>query len=182
MGFLNDIVNGKEKKIKADPLAKDINAAGKSGIGMMNSAAGGLNKFYENPDNFVNNQIDVENNAIRSASQDALRRTKSLIAQRGMGMSSLGLGQEVNAERDLTEKLAMNKASGMDRLKGLYNEQMNTGNQLYGAKAAQGPVQMTDTTYRTGGYGQLIGAGIGATGNIVSAYLLSKDKDKDMNK
>lgn len=164
MGFLNDLVNGKEKTIKADPLAKDINAAGKSGVGMMNTAGAGLNKLYGNADSFVNNQIDVENNAIRSAAQDAQRRTRQLISQRGMGMSSIGLGSEVNQAKQLNEKLALNNASGLDRLRGVLGDQMNTGAQLFGVKSAQGPVQMTNTTYRSGGYGQLIGAGMQAAG------------------
>lgn len=164
MGFLNDFVNGKEKKVKADVLAGDINAAGKAGLGMMSAGGEGINKLYSNPENFVGNQIDLENNAIRTAANDAGQRTRQLIAQRGMGTSSIGLGAEVNQAKQLNEKLALNNASGMNRLKGVYDDQMQTGANLFNVKASQGPIQMQDQKYRSGGYGQLLAAGIQAGG------------------
>lgn len=160
MGFLSDIVNGKEKKSKADALAKDINAAGKTGLSMMTTGADSLNQnFYNNPTNYVDNQIQTENKLLRTASNDAVRRTRQLIAQRGMKNSSIGLGEEINQEKTLNDRIALNNASGMERLKGVLNEQMQTGNNLYNLKAQQG-IQMNDQKYRTGGYGQLIAAGI----------------------
>lgn len=167
MGFLSDIVNGKEKKYKADPLAVDINAAGKSGLSMLQSGANELNEqIYSNPNSYVNNQIDVENKLLRSATDDATRRTRQMIAQRGMGSSSIGLGQEMNQARTLNDRLALNNASGMERLKGVLNDKMQTGNQLYGIKAGQG-IQMQDQTQRVGGYGQLLAAGISAGGAMM---------------
>lgn len=136
--------------VKKDALAEDINAAGRSGMDLLRSGAGDLDKnFYSNPNDYINSQISSENRLMRSASDDATRRTRSLIAARGMGNSSVGLGQEVNQARTLNEKLAMNNASGMDRLKGLLNEKMNTGSQLFNIKQSQGPLQMTDLKYRT---------------------------------
>ncbi len=158
---LGDLLKGKEKKIKADPLAGDINAAGKSGLAMMNSAGQSLNNFYDNPSSYIDSQIGLENNAIRSAAIDAQRRTNQLLANRGMQNSSVGLGTEVNQARQTNEKLALNNATGMERLKGLLNEKMQTGNQLFGVKASQGPVQMTDVKYRTGGIAGLVGAAAG---------------------
>jgi hypothetical protein len=174
MGFLNDIVNGSEKKIKADPLAKDVNAAGKTGLGLLTSGASKLNDIYnQDPSNVVNSQIEIENKLMRGAADDATRRTRDLIAQRGLGSSSIGLGQEVNQHKTLLDKLSMNNASGFSRLRdmGLQNAQgiMNTGSALFAPKSAQGPMQMTDTTYRTGGYGQLLGAGIQAAGSYLGA-------------
>ena len=161
MGFLSDVVHGKEKKIKADPLAGGINSTAQSGIGMLQSGANELNnKIYSNAENYIDNQIGAENMALRSAADDATRRTRELIARRGMGGSSIGLGQEANQARGLNERLALNNVSGMDRLKGLLNEKMQTGNQLLAPKLGQGPLQMADTKYRTGGYGELlVGAG-----------------------
>lgn len=179
MGILNDIVNGKEKKIKADPLAGDINSAAKSGIGYLTSGASKLNDVYnQDPNQYINNQISMENKLIRGASDDAAKRTAALMAQRGMGSSSIGLGQEVNAAKQLNDKIAMNNASGIDRLRGLQIEnaqgQINAGNSLFNLKQAQGPVQMTDTTYRTGGYGQLIGGALSAGGTLGAAALMRK--------
>lgn len=169
MGFLNDIVNGSEKKIKADPLAKDVNATAKTGLGYLTSGGARLNDIYnQDPSQVVNSQIGIENKLMRGAADDATRRTHSLLAQRGMGNSSIGLGQEINQRKSLNDQLALNNASGFARIRdmGIQNAQgqMNTGGALYAPKAGQGPMQMTDTTYRTGGYGQLMGAAIGAAG------------------
>jgi hypothetical protein len=179
MGFLNDIVNGKEKKIKADPLAGDINAAAKTGIGYLNSAATKLNNIYsQDPNDLVHSQIDVENKLMRGATDDAAKRTRSLLAQRGMGSSSIGLGQEVNAAKQLNDKLALNNGSYLQRLRdmqiGNAQGQMQAGQGLFGLKQAQGPIQMTDTTYRTGGYGQLLGAGLTAAGTLGAAQIMKK--------
>lgn len=165
MGFLNDIVNGKESKIKKDPLAGDINAAGKQGLGYLANAGAKLNDIYnQDPSQVVNSQIGMENKLARGAADDATRRTQDLIAQRGIGNSSIGLGQQVNQQKSLMDRLAINKASGFQRLRDMQIENgqglMNTGNSLFSVKASQGPVQMTDTKYRSGGYGQLIAAGV----------------------
>lgn len=167
MGFLNDIVNGKEKKYKADPLAGDINEVAKTGIDYLKTGTSRLNDVYnQDPNQFVNNQIGIENKLMRGAADDAARRTRSLVAARGLQNSSIGLGQEVNAAKQLNDKLAINNASGMDRLRNMQIENgqgiMNNGNALFQLKQAQGPIQMQDQYARTGGYGQLIASGIGA--------------------
>jgi hypothetical protein len=162
MGMFDSFLKGKEKTYKADPLAKDFNSSAQSGMGMLNAGANSLNeKFYKNPDNYIDNQIGMENNLLRNAAQDATRRTRQLIAQRGMGSSSIGLGQEVNQSRNLNEKLAMNNASGMERLRGLLGDQMKTGQQLMAPKMAQGPIQMQDLKQRSGGMASLLGAAAG---------------------
>lgn len=173
MGFLSDIVNGGEKKIKADPLAQPINDTAKTGLGYLTGGADKLNSIYnQDPSQVVNSQIGLENKMMRSATDDAARRTRSLIASRGMQNSSIGLGQQVNQEKQLNDKLAMNNASGISRIRdmGIQNGQgiVGLGNTLMAPKLAQGPMQMTDTTYRSGGFGQLIGAGIGATGTYLA--------------
>jgi hypothetical protein len=161
--MINDLLHGKKQTYRADPLAGDINKSAQSGMGMLNQGAKSLNdKFYNNPENFVQSQIDRENVGLRGAADDAARRTRQLISQRGMGESSIGMGQEVNNQRQLNQTLAMNNASGMDRLKGLYQEQMQVGNQLMAPRMAAGPVQMQDVTARKGGIGHLIGPGMQA--------------------
>lgn len=159
---LGDLLGGKEKTIKKDPLADDINSSGKQGLSMLKSGAAGLNKFfYSNPQDSVNAQIDSENKMLRSSSQDAIRKTRDMVAQRGMGNSSIGLGEEINQGRVLSDKLALNKATGLDRIRSLLNEQMNTGSQLFNVKSSQGPIQMQDVKYKTGGIAPLLGAGVG---------------------
>jgi hypothetical protein len=163
---LGDLLKGKEKKISADPLAADINAAGKSGIGMIQDGANSLNSIYsQDPTSLINKQIGMENAVARNAADDATRRTRQLIAQRGMGGSSIGLGQEVNQKRSLMETLGLNSASREGRIRdmsiGNAQGRVNAGNSLWNLKASQGPIQMTDVKYRTGGLAGLIGAGVG---------------------
>jgi hypothetical protein len=161
MGAIRDVVFGKEKKMKADPLAGDINAAAKSGIGFLRQGADRLNNIYsQDPTQVVNAQIGMENKVARSAADDATRRTQSLIAQRGLGNSSIGLGAEVNQRKSLLDRIAMNNASGISRIRDMGIEngqgQVNAGNSLFNLRASQGPIQLQDQKYRTGGYGQLI--------------------------
>jgi hypothetical protein len=164
MGYISDTLLGKEKKIKADPLAGDVNNAAKTGLQYLTAGGTKLNDVYnQDPNTLINSQIGIENKMIRGAANDALRKTQSLIAARGMGNSSIGLGQQVNQAKQMNTQLGLNNASGIQRLRDMQIENaqglVNTGNSLYAPKAGQGPMQMTDEKYRTGGYGQLIAAG-----------------------
>lgn len=163
MGFFSDLINGKQKTQKADPLAGDINNVGKSGLNDIRSGADRLRGVYsQDPSNVVNSQIGIENKLLRGAADDASRRTRELIAQRGLGNSSIGLGEQVQQERQLNDKLALNTASGVERLRNMQLENaqglMQAGQGQFNIKQSQGPIQMQDLNYRTGGYGQLIGA------------------------
>jgi hypothetical protein len=161
-----NLLKGKEQVNRKDALANDINASAKTGMGYMNSGASSLNALYnEDPSQIVNSQIGMENKLARGAADDATRRTQQLIAQRGMGTSSIGLGQEVNNRKNLMDRLSMNTASGISRLRDMRlsnaQGQMNVGQALYGLKTQQGPIQMQTTKYRTGGLAGLAGAAIG---------------------
>lgn len=165
MASLNDFLKGKEKTIKADPLAGDINSAAKSGITGMQDAYKGLSEnVYGNPQETITSQIGMENKLMRSAADDAVRRTRQLVSQRGLSGSSIGLGQEVNQAKQLNDKLSMNNASYRSRLGDLYKDQMATGQGLFNLKtaAAQSGLQMQNTKYRSGGLAPLVGAGVGA--------------------
>lgn len=160
---LGSLLGGKAKTYKADPLAKDINAAGKLGLSGMTNAYNELNdKVYANPDAFVNSQIDLENNALRASGQDASRGLAKMIASRGMQNSSIGIGQQIGLDKQLSDRMALNKASSSSRLKDLLGEKMNVSNQMFGIKTSQGPIQMQDIKQKQGGLAPLIGAGVGA--------------------
>lgn len=163
---VNDFLKGKEKKIKKDPLANTINAYAKTGMGYMNDAASDLNALYnEDPTQLVNSQIGMENKLARGAADDASRRTSQLIAQRGLGNSSIGLGQEINNRKNLMDRLSMNTASGTSRIRDMRLQnaegRMNVGQGLFNLKASQGPIRMESTKYRSGGLAGLVGAGVG---------------------
>jgi hypothetical protein len=155
--------SGKDKTYKADPFAADINAAAKEGMDGARSGFKALSGVYDqDPSQVVNSQIGIENKMLRGASQDAMMRTRELLAQRGMGSSSIGLGQQVNQERSLAEKLGLNQASGFSRLRDMQIEnaqgKMNAGNQLMTPKLSQG-VQMTDIKQKSGGLAGLVNMG-----------------------
>jgi hypothetical protein len=148
---LNNLFSGKKKKYSKDALADSVNKAGAMGLDNLMGGANELNKVYANPQETITNQIGLENKLLRGASDDAMRRTRQLMAQRGMGSSSIGLGQEVNINRDAADKMAMNSASGMERLMNLNKDRMNMGNTLLAPKYAQGPMQMNTIKKREGG-------------------------------
>jgi hypothetical protein len=163
LGGAKNILKGKEVTYKRDPLAGNINMQAKKGLNsFISPASAELRKIYANPQQAINNQIGLENKLMRGASEDAARKTQELIAQRGMGTSSIGLGQEIGAHKQLSEKMAINNASYNDRFKDLQNERMQTGMNLFGLKTAQGPIQMQNINTRKGGMAQLIGTVGGA--------------------
>lgn len=160
MGWLSDVTNGKEKTVKKDALAGEINAAGATGLGTLRDGAARATSIYsQDPTQIVRNQIGMENKVARTAADDATRRTRELIAQRGMGTSSIGLGAQVNERKSLMDRIGMNNAGYAGRLRDMQLQNaeglMETGNNLYGLKAQQG-IQMTSQKYRTGGYANLI--------------------------
>lgn len=167
---------GKEKKLKKDPLADSINNIGKQGLNTLTDASKQLNdSFYADPENYAKTQVDLENNAIRKASQDVERRTQDLINQRGMGSSSIGLGQQINQRQSLNERLALNNASVLDRTKGLLNEKLQMGQNLFNVKGAQGPMRMEDVKYQTDNGGmKLLSGGLSLLGAGFGNYLGSK--------
>lgn len=184
MGWINDTLNGKEKKIKADALAPMINESGKQGLSSLMSGGAKLNEVYnQDPTQVVNTQIGIENKLARGAADDATRRTHDLVAQRGIGGSSIGLGQEVNQQKTFMDKLALNRASGFSRLRDMQIENgqglVNTGNALFAPKSSQGPIQMTDTKYRTGGYGQLIAQGAQAGATAYAGYKKKQAEEEE---
>lgn len=164
---LDNLLKGGKKTYKADPLAKDINAAGKAGLGYLQSGGKALSDVYsQDPSQVVNSQIGTENRLLQGASQDAIARTRQLVAQRGMGNSSVGLGTEVNQQRQLSDKLALNNASGVSRLRDMQIQNgqglMNAGSGLFQTKIqGQQNLQMQDIKKRQGGLAGLVGAGVG---------------------
>lgn len=167
------LFDGNRKKVKADALATDINAAGKQGIDYLRGGASAANAVYdEDPTATVNSQIGAENQMARAAADDAIRRTQSLIAQRGLSNSSIGLGAEMGQRKSLMDTISRNNASGISRLRDMRLQnalgKMNVGNNLYQIKANPGQIQMNSYSYRTGGIGKLAGtlAGAGIGGAV----------------
>lgn len=177
---LNDLLKGKEKIYKADPLADDINSAGKSGLGYMRSGASSLSKLYqENPSQLINTQIGLENRLMRGAGSTQLRDTGHAISRAGLSNTASGLNAEINQQRSLSDGLAMNQASGLRRLRDarINNAQglMGLGQNLFNTKIqGQQNLQMQDIKTKTGGWQTWLGPAI----QMYGAYMANKKPDE----
>lgn len=105
--------------------------------------------------------------------EDQLRRQQQLAAQRGLGRSSIGIGQALGLQRDVAEKLAQQRASiGQMRPmleRQLANEELQRrmgAFQRLGGAFANVPLQreyiMPIKAQRRGGIADLLGRGLGA--------------------
>lgn len=164
---LDSLLKGKEKTYAADPLAGDVNATGKAGLTYMRSGGKSLNDiFSQDPTRVVNNRIAQENRMLNSVANDTNKRAEQLIAQRGMGSSSIGLGQVLGQRKNLSLGMVMNNAGAEGRIRDMMIQNgeglIGAGQSLWQPKASQGPMQMTDVKKRSGGLAGLLGAGVGA--------------------
>ena len=153
-GSLGNLLRGKQVTDPASPLAGDIRALQAEGIGLQKE---GL-KALKDPSAGLGAQIAREQKGIRAAGEDAQRRNQALIAQRGLGRSSIGTSMQNQAFQNTANQLAANKASFGERLRGRQLEGLQAGSQL----TAAAPIRMQAKTRRVGGIGQLLGTGLGA--------------------
>jgi len=155
-GGLSDILLGrqsKEEKAGYIPLDKlQVQALGKYG-----------ELLNKDTNQLASAAIERNDAGIRAAGDDATRQAQALVAQRGLGSSSVGLNAILNQKRDMGEKLAANRAGlpqlqydmGLNNLNSATNGLQNIfGSRLYKNGTPTGP--------RQGGLLPLIGAGVGA--------------------
>lgn len=159
------LLGGKEQTYGADSNAKMLNKAAKQGIQSAITAHSDSNKLEGDPTQLIKGQIGIENKLMRGATDDAARRAQDLIAQRGMTNSSIGLGQQVNAQKSLFDKIAMNKATEAERVRDMkltnVNRRMDMANRLFNMRASQGPMQMQTIKQKSPGIGGALGAAAG---------------------
>lgn len=167
---LDSLLKGKKKTYKKDKLAGTINQAGAEGLSNLRTGAQDLSSVYsESPDQLnerISGQIGRENNALLSGVNDAMKLSDRLTAQRGMGSSSIGLGNLINQRRQYSQAVGLNNASLLDRIRSARIEnaqgKMGIGQNLFAIKQGAGPIQMNTIKKREGGLGGLVGAGLGA--------------------
>jgi hypothetical protein len=168
MGGITDFLKGDEVTYKRDSLMPILNREAATGMKhFIKKGAMNLNNmFYGRAPDFAKEQIGLENKLLRESTNDAVRKTRDLMAARGMGNSSIGMGAEINAQRNLNDKIALNNASAGNRVMDLYKERIGIGERLMAPKL--GTQFRTETTKtRQGGMASLVGAGLGylATGS-----------------
>jgi hypothetical protein len=170
MGFFG---GGKKEVIKNDPFATKLNKLADGGYATAKSGIRDQQKFYDNTtaEDYGRNQIALENKLTQNASEDAARKTRELIAARGLGNTSIGLGLENNAAKTLSDKMAMNNATLNDRMMNFTNNKIQAGfNPINERVNAGGQFIMHDLSMRgKNGFGQLMDTAQGL-GNIYSAF------------
>lgn len=147
---------GKKKKVRADPLAGDINAAASQGLGYVNNGAKKIAEIYnQDPSEFVESQMKEQEKALDGVLADTQRRANDLLSQRGLGKSSLkqGLSLRDKIERDQRKAFLKASRAEYERSVGLDNGQglMGAGSGMLGLKTNTGSIQMDEYKYRTGG-------------------------------
>jgi hypothetical protein len=170
MGFFG---GGKKEVIKNDPFATKLNKLADGGYATAKSGIRDQQKFYNNTtaEDYGRNQIALENKLTQNASEDAARKTRELIAARGLGNTSIGLGLENNAAKTLSDKMAMNNATLNDRMMNFTNNKIQAGfNPINERVNAGGQFVMHDLSMRgKNGFGQLMDTAQGL-GNIYAAF------------
>ncbi|MGE3608005.1 MAG: hypothetical protein AB7I27_00355 [Bacteriovoracaceae bacterium] len=150
LGVVSDLVLGKK-----DPGIKDRFVALDP---LQQKALGKYGDMLDNTENLASNAVANQENLIRANAGDVERNAQKLVAQRGLGNSSVGLNAITGATRDMGDKINAARAS----LPGLKMDYLNNAtNGIQGILNSRTFIQGTPGGARKGGLAPLIGAGIG---------------------
>lgn len=112
----------------------------------------------KNPAQFERGEMLREQRAIGQGAEDSKRKLQEMMARRGMGGSSIGIGQALNIDRDVAEKKAL-LGAGLARRK--REAELNRIKTIMGMQ--QLPMGLTPGgTYQQGGRQGGIASAIGA--------------------
>lgn len=105
---IGDFIKGKEVKGYRDPLTGKIRPVQFSAIKGVGHGINAINAELskKTSENIAREQVARQQQNMVTAAQDARRRAQQLIAQRGLSGSSLGLRQELGAQRDMASQSA----------------------------------------------------------------------------
>lgn len=155
-GGLSNLLMGKKAKGTKDSYVP-LDATQTRALGQYNSLLG------QKTDQMAKNAIAGQENQIRANAQDAERKASQLVAQRGLGNSSVGLNAMINTTRNMGDQLGAARA----KLPGLQYD-MKVNNLNTATNGIQNILtnrifkQGTGSTGRQGGLLPLIGGGLGA--------------------
>lgn len=137
---LEDLLMGKKTGgISKDAIAGQIRGAQAQGIATATTGLGALNKALDakGGEQVVREGFARQQQGLVTAAQDARRKAQQLIAQRGLGSSSLGLRAERSAQQQLGQQNAALQAQmpGAIRNQLLQDAQtrMQAGSGLFGS-------------------------------------------------
>lgn len=155
LGGMGDLLMGKKDKGTPDSYVP-LDATQVRALGKYN------NLLEQDTDAMAKNMVTRQEGQVRAGAADAERKAKELVAQRGLGNSSVGLNAILGANRDTGEKLNAVRAQLPQMQYDLKTRNLDT---------ATGGIQniLTNRIFkqgregggRTGGLMPLLGAGIG---------------------
>lgn len=161
-GKLSDLLLGKKSEGVAGGYSS-LDPAQQEAYDLYRGELGNIRKT--NPEALANLQVNQAEKMIRSGAEDQERNAATMIAQRGLGKSSVGINALLGARRDLNDRILANRATApqvqqqfenlkLDRLGALSGGINNIlGTRFYTQPEAGG--------IRGGG---LLGLGLGAAG------------------
>lgn len=151
---MSDVIKGKKVTEQADAIAGDIKGLRKSGAGLQKDAVKNIGTIGQ----AVQTDTVRAEKLARAGEQDALRQARQLSAQRGLAGTSIGLGLETDANRNMIDRLNDIRGSIGERTRREAENRINIGSNLI---AQGGPIRMQSTTSRRGGLGGVLGTAVG---------------------
>lgn len=162
---LKNLLFGEEVKDNMRDFDPEISKLRRDSAGVFGKNMNALKDFNAGGNPFLKNQIAREQQGVTAASQDARRNLAQQVAARGLGNSSIGLGQESNLINQANQQKASIGASLGERQR---EEKLAGLNRVFGA-ANTGMQQATDRVFTPGGrrsglLEDMAGAAIGGMG------------------
>lgn len=170
--FNKDLMFGKEEKAGMIGQDQELLKRRNKGLHRQDVLYRQINRLNKESPDFLRGQVAREQEAIGASAEDAKRRMQQMMAQRGLGNSSIGLGQTLNIDREAARKKALIGASLGERernlrLQGIQNL-MSANSPMLGLN----PGGMYNPGGRKGGLAGIAGAAIGGSmGGVGGAQL-----------
>jgi len=115
----------------------------------------------EDPTQMIRSQIEREKTGVTAGVGDLTRKLQEIRAQRGLGSSSVGLGQIRQAKTQAAEKLGQIEGTFGERLRNLRRQQatdlLTSANQVLGTQGAFRKQQIKKTQGLAPGIGAVLG-------------------------
>lgn len=165
---LGKLVNGGEGGgSPVDPVAEDIRRVQKKAAALQEMGIGEYKKSFDKPMDLEEASASIANEN-RTGVKDqmaARKKLQNLVAMRGLGGTSAGIGSEMESDRGYMDKMGTSQASLSDRVKGLQDARAGKAVDLSSSvmRAQDVPIDFYgQPAERVGGIAPLLGAGLGA--------------------
>lgn len=165
LGGIGDAILGKKDPGTSDEV---IDLADPYGRSLQNTALGEYGKYLnQDAGGMARTQTDNLNRQVRQDAEDQTRLAKQMVAQRGLGRSSLGLSAILGQSAGVGEKIGINNANEglLKNQIGQQNLNFATGgiNQILGEQGTSKIFKQGQASQgRQGGLAPLIGTAAGA--------------------